>query len=59
MSDKKPTAEKAVEKKQYTFRDDFQVGTKKDGTPKKTYLKGKSYPLSVDEATYFESKHLI
>ena len=49
-------AEKAEE---YTFRVDYPVGTKKDGSPKKVYKKGKSYPLDEGTANYLKSKSII
>ncbi len=48
-----------VEKAKYEFKVDFPVGTKKDGSPKKVYQKGKAYDLDSDTADYLKSKNVI
>lgn len=52
-------AEKTEELQKFTFLVDYKVGTKKDGSPKKKYLKGKAYTLDEGVATYLKSKNII
>ena len=52
-------AEKTEELQKFTFLVDYKVGTKKDGSPKKIYLKGKAYTLDEGVATYLKSKNII